>query len=171
MNPPNPKPLISRRRLQKRTAELGIEISAYYSGKPLLVTAVCNGALLFAADLIRNITVPMQFDTLAVDSYIGEQSSGEIRFRSQPKLDPSGRHLLLLDDIIDTGLTISKIIEYYQKFKPLSIKTCALLNKPGRRQVMVYADWTGFDIPDKFVAGYGLDCNEFLRNIPYIGTL
>ncbi|MEI8244778.1 MAG: hypoxanthine phosphoribosyltransferase [Lentisphaerota bacterium] len=171
MNPPNPKPLISRRRIQKRTAELGIEISAYYLGRPLLVTAVCNGALLFAADLIRNITVPMQFDTLAVNSYIGDQSSGKIRFRSQPKLDPSSMHLLLLDDIVDTGLTISKIIEYYQKFKPLSIKTCALLNKPAGRQVAVQTDWIGFDIPDKFVVGYGLDCNEFLRNIPYIGTL
>ncbi len=171
MNPPNPKPLISRRRIQKRTAELGCEISGYYQGKPLLVAAICNGALLFAADLIRNITVPMQFDTLAVESYIGEQSSGEIRFRSQPKLDPAGKHLLLLDDIIDTGLTISKIIEYYHKFNPASIKTCALLNKQSRRQGMVQADWIGFDIPDKFVVGYGLDCNEFLRNIPYIGTL
>ena len=96
MNPPNPKPLISRRRIQKRTAELGCEISGYYQGKPLLVAAICNGALLFAADLIRNITVPMQFDTLAVESYIGEQSSGEIRFRSQPKLDPAGTSLTAL---------------------------------------------------------------------------
>lgn len=171
MNPPNPKPLISKQRIQKRTTELGNEISVYYHGKPLLVTAVCNGALLFAADLIRKITVPMQFDTLAVESYIGEQSSGEIRFRSRPKLDPAGKHLLLLDDIIDTGLTISKIFEYYQKFKPLNIRICSLLNKQERRQVTIQADWIGFEIPDKFVVGYGLDCNEFLRNIPYVGTL
>lgn len=171
MNPPNPKPLISRRRIQKRTAELGCAISEHYQGKPLLAVAICNGALLFAADLIRNILVPMQFDTLALESYTGEQSGGKVSFRSFPKLNPSGMHLLLIDDIIDTGLTINKVIGYYREFKPLSIKTCVLLNKPARRQVTVQADWVGFEIPDKFVVGYGLDCNEFMRNIPYIGTL
>ncbi|MHB9139089.1 MAG: hypoxanthine phosphoribosyltransferase [Victivallaceae bacterium] len=171
MNPPNPKPLISRRRIQKRTAELGGAISGYYQGKPLLAVAICNGALFFAADLIRNITVPMQFDTLALKSYDGERSCGDISFRSHPKLDPAGKHLLLIDDILDTGLTITKVIEYYQQFKPLSIKACVLLNKQAVRQGTARADWTGFDIPDKFVVGYGLDFNEFMRNIPYIGTL
>lgn len=137
----------------------------------MLVVAICNGALFFAADLIRNITTPMQFDTLALKSYEGERSSGKISLRSHPKLDPAGKHLLLIDDIIDTGLTINKVVEYYRQFKPLSIKTCVLLNKQAGRQGTAQADWIGFDIPDKFVVGYGLDFNEFMRNIPYIGTL
>lgn len=113
----------------------------------------------------------MQFDTLALKSYDGERSSGDISFRSRPKLDPAGKHLLLIDDIIDTGLTINKVVEYYRQFKPLSIKTCVLLNKQAGRREAAPADWIGFEVPDKFVVGYGLDCNEFLRNVPYIGTL
>jgi len=165
--------LITEEELQARIAELGKVISADYQGKDLLAVCILRGAVVFLSDLIRHITVPHEMDFMAVSSYGGTriESSGVVRILMDLKTNIQGRDVLIVEDIVDTGLTLNYIIDNLKTRRPASLRTCALLNKRERRQVDVPLDYVGFDIPDKFVVGYGLDYDEKYRNLPFIGVL
>jgi len=165
--------LITEEELQARIAELGKVISADYQGKDLLAVCILRGAVVFLSDLIRHITVPHEMDFMAVSSYGGTrtESSGVVRILMDLKTNIQGRDVLIVEDIVDTGLTLNYIIDNLKTRRPASLRTCALLNKRERRQVDVPLDYVGFVIPDKFVVGYGLDYDEKYRNLPFIGVL
>jgi len=166
-----PKVLIDQKRLQVRIEEMGKEITEAYINRRLTVIGVSNGATVFVADLIRKIDLPMQLDTITAFSYAGTESKGDVTILSQLKLDIKGRDILLVDDILDTGLTMSEIVKFLRSMKAKSVETCVLLDKPVRRNIHIEADYVGFQVPDLFVVGYGLDYNEYYRNLPYIGEL
>ena len=163
--------LIDQERLKERVAEMGAEITAEFADRRLTVIAVSNGAILFVADLVRNIDLPMQLDSITAYSYSGTESSGEVKIFSDLKLDITGRNVLLVDDILDTGRTLTKIIEFLKTLGPATVETCVLLDKPARRVVDIKADHVGFEVPDVFVVGYGLDYNEYYRNLPFVGVI
>ncbi len=165
--------LITEGELQARIAELGKAISADYQGKDLLAVCILRGAVVFLSDLIRQITIPHEIDFMAVSSYGGTrtESSGVVRILMDLATNIGGRDVLVVEDIVDTGLTLTYIIENLKTRRPASLRTCVLLNKQARRQVDVPLDYVGFDIPDKFVVGYGLDYDEKYRNLPFIGVL
>ena len=165
--------LISEGELQARVAELGRAISTDYQGKDLLAVCILRGAVVFLSDLIRHITVPHEIDFMAVSSYGGgrTESSGVVRILMDLRTHIGGRDVLIVEDIVDTGLTLAYIIENLNTRRPASLRTCVLLNKQARRQVDVPLDYVGFDIPDKFVVGYGLDYDERYRNLPFVGVL
>lgn len=165
------KTLISERRIRRRVAELGREISACYGKKHLTVIFVSNGALVFAADLIRSIKLPIRVDSINASSYKGTKSSGKIKISIDIKVDIGNRHVLIVDDILDTGRTLAGVMSGIGKCRPKDIRTCVLLDKPSRRVIPLKADFTGFEIPDVFVVGYGLDYNEYYRNLPCIGRM
>jgi hypoxanthine phosphoribosyltransferase len=172
MNPiKKPKKFISKKRIADRVGELGGELAKDYKNKDLSIVALSNGAVVFTADLIRKIDIPLRLDVISVHSYVGQKSSGKISLNSTLRLDVSGRHVLLVDDILDTGRTVLKVIEHLKTHNPKEVKVCVLLDKPSRRVADVKSDYAGFEIPDKFVVGYGLDYNEHYRNLPYIGIL
>jgi hypoxanthine phosphoribosyltransferase len=163
--------LVSAEAIQKRVAELGAELTAFYQGKPLTVICLLNGALPFAADLMRAIDLPLWYDSFAVSSYVNTQSTGELKVRSALKLPVKDRHILLIDDVLDTGFTLKCIIRDFQDMGAASIKSCVLLNKNVEHKLFTEPDWVGFNINNEFVVGYGLDYNEEYRNLPYIGKL
>ena len=163
--------LISERRIRRRVAELGREISAYYGKKHLTVVFISTGAVVFAADLIRNINLPIRLDSVGTSSYRGTRSPGKIKIDAGVKVDIRNQHVLVVDDILDTGRTLTEVISGIGKNGPKDIRTCVLLDKPSRRELPVKADFVGFEIPDVFVVGYGLDYNEYYRNLPYIGRI
>jgi len=165
--------LITGEELQARIAEVGKAISADYRGKDLLAVCILRGAVVFLSDLIRQITVPHEIDFMAVSSYGGirTESSGVVRILMDLTTNIEGRDVLIVEDIVDSGLTLDYIISNLKTRRPASLRTCALLNKQERREVDVPLDYVGFDIPDKFVVGYGLDYNEKYRNLPCIGVL
>jgi len=164
--------LLSADELSKRVAEIGAEITADYVGKEILMIGVLRGAVLFMADLARAIKVPVAIDFMAVSSYgTGTSSSGVVRILKDLDEDVAGKHVLVVEDIIDSGLTLNYLLDNLKSRKPASIKLCTLLNKPERRKVSVKIDYNGFDVPDYFVIGYGLDYNEKYRNLPFIGIL
>lgn len=165
--------LITAEELQARVAELGKAISADYQGKDLLAVCILRGAVVFLSDLIRQITVPHEIDFMAVSSYGGTrtESSGVVRILMDLKTNIEGRDVLIVEDIVDTGLTLDYIIANLKTRRPASLRVCVLLNKQERREVDVPLDYVGFDIPDKFVVGYGLDYGEKYRNLPFIGVL
>lgn len=164
--------LISEKAIQKKTQELGKKISQDYRGKELVVVAIMRGAMLFLADLVRHITVPAAIDFMFVTSYKkGSQSSGIIRIIKDLKEDIEDKHVLIVEDIVDTGLTFAYLKRYLKAHNPKSIRICTLLDKPSRRLTKVKLDYVGFTIPDEFVVGYGLDYLEHYRNLPYIATL
>ncbi|MFA7230120.1 MAG: hypoxanthine phosphoribosyltransferase [Victivallaceae bacterium] len=165
-----PRQIISSEQICGKVGELGRQIADFYRGQPLMVIAVCNGALLFAADLVREIKIPLQLDVIAASSYSGSASSGEIKFRSLPKLPVAGKNVLIVDDILDSGLTLGKIVELMRSQNCLSVKTCVLLKKQTVGGPALEADWHGFEIPDVYVFGYGLDRDEYDRNLAYIAT-
>lgn len=166
------KELYSHRQVEDRIVELGREITEYYRGKDLTVITLLNGGMFFGADLIRSIDLQLTIDTMALASYENKESTGIATLRSQLKKSVLNRHLLIVDDILDTGLSIKSTIEYLQKLHPASIKSCVMLRKINdRRPEDIDVDWFGFEIPDKFVVGYGLDYNELYRNLPYIGVI
>jgi hypoxanthine phosphoribosyltransferase len=156
-----------------RLDELAIQITADYSGKELTVLAILNGSLIFMADLLRRIPLPLQLDCLRVKSYYGETvSSGRVQFDQTALPLAQGRHVLLLDDILDSGNTLAAISETVRlQAGPLSVKSCVLLRKMKKRNLPIEADYVGFDIEDEFVVGYGLDYRERYRNLPLIGVL
>ena len=155
-----------------RIDELAHEITQDYKSKELTVVSILNGSFIFMADLLRRVPLPLQLDSWSVSSYKGIKSEGEIHFRQSQIADVRGRHVLLLDDILDSGLTLQAIkSKLSAESGAASIRSCVLLRKNVQRALSVEADYIGFDIPNEFVVGYGLDYNEEYRNLPYIGIL
>ncbi len=164
--------LIDQEQLQQRIQELGAEISRDYQGKELHLICVLKGAVLFLADLARNLTVPVSFDFMAVSSYgASTESSGVVRILKDLEESIEGKDVLIVEDIIDSGLTLHYLYQNLHSRKPASLEICTLLDKPDRRRVDVPVKYCGFSIPDRFVVGYGLDFAEKYRNLPYIGVL
>ena len=165
--------LVSSDKIRTRVAELGAQIARDYAGmNPLLVCAL-KGAVPFLADLIRSIDLQIEMDFIAISSYGGKrtESTGVVRLVMDLTTNIEGRNVLIVEDIIDTGRTLAYIMQNLQTRRPASIKVCTLLDKPTRRQVYVPLAYVGFEVPDKFVIGYGLDFNENYRNLPYVGVL
>ena len=164
--------IISEAMIKRRVRRLGAEISAAYGDEEITVVAIINGALLFASDLLRQVSCPIRLDCIRVSSYRdGTRPQGKPEIVHSPTIDIANRHVLLIDDILDTGQTLSVVVGLIKKLRPASVKTCVLLDKKGRRQVAFEADFVGFEIPDQFVVGYGLDFAERYRNLPCIGVL
>ena len=164
--------LVEEDALQSRIAELGEEISADYAGRDLLLVGVLKGAVFFMADLMRRLTVPCEIDFMAVASYgAGTDSSGVVRILKDLDLNVEGRHVLIVEDIIDSGLTLSDLVRNLEAREPATLEVCALLTKPERREIDVPVRYVGFEIPNRFVVGYGLDFAERYRNLPYVGVL
>jgi hypoxanthine phosphoribosyltransferase len=164
--------LVGATELRARVAELGHEISADYEGRALLLVGVLKGAVFFMADLMRSITVPCEIDFMAISSYgASTDSSGVVRILKDLDINIEGRHVLVVEDIIDSGLTLSYLLRNLESRAPATIEICALLTKPARREIDVPVRYVGFEIPDRFVIGYGLDFGERYRNLPYVGVL
>ncbi len=157
---------ISKDEIQKRVAELGKEISKEYEGKELLLVVLLRGSFIFSADLMRAITGDVVVDFMKVSSYVGQHSSGEVRVLKDLDEVIHNRHVLIVEDIVDTGLTLNKIMELLKSRNPSSLNICTLLNKPTRRIKQVYSKYVGFEIEDKFVIGYGLDEDQRYRQLP-----
>jgi hypoxanthine phosphoribosyltransferase len=164
--------LIEEDALQERVASLGQELSADYAGRDLLLIGVLKGAVFFMADLMRHITVPCEVDFMAISSYgASTDSSGVVRILKDLDINIEGRHVLVVEDIIDSGLTLSYLMRNLEARSPASLEICALLTKPDRREMDVPVHYIGFEIPDRFVIGYGLDFAERYRNLPYVAVL
>ena len=164
--------LIDERALQAKVAELGARVSADYADRQVTLVSVLKGALPFMADLMRSITIPVRIDLMEVSSYGGAtETSGQVRILKDLSSSIEGRHVLIVEDIIDTGLTLNYLSEYLAGKDPASLRICALLDKPARRLVDIDIAYRGFEIPDRFVIGYGLDYDEIYRNLPYIDVL
>jgi hypoxanthine phosphoribosyltransferase len=158
--------------IMSRLDEMAAQISADYSGKDLTVIAVLNGSLMFGADLLRRLEMPLRLDCLSVSSYHGASSTGVVRFNQEALPEVRGRHVLVLDDILDSGHTLHAIRDRLtSEAGPLTVKICVLLRKDVPRQRELEADYVGFDIANEFVVGYGLDYMERFRNLPYIGVV
>lgn len=167
------KILISEQELQARIAEIGQAINAAYTDddKPLLV-CVLKGAFMFLADLVRHLEVRHEVDFMEISSYgSGTTSSGVVRILLDLEQNIEGRHVLIVEDIIDSGHTLDYVVRNLRTRQPASLRICTLLSKPSRREVDIPVDWVGFEVPDEFVAGYGLDFAEMYRNLPFIGVL
>ena len=167
------KILVSEEQIQARIKEMGEEISREYAGKDPVVLGVLKGVVVFYADMIRHITVPCQMDFMCLSSYKGTQSTGNMIVKQDMSVDVSGRHVLILEDIYDTGGSLNNTYNHLMSKNPASVKICTLLDKPERRypHITLQPDWVGFTIPNEFVVGYGLDFNEHYRNLPYVGIL
>jgi len=164
--------LITEAAIKQRLKVLGAEISRVYGSEELTVIAVVNGAVFFTADLLRQVKTPVRLDCIRVSSYRNStRPEGPPRILDSLQLDIEQRHVLLIDDILDTGRTLSVVVSEIQKRRPASVRTCVLLDKKVRREVPLEADFVGFPIPDQFVVGYGLDFAERYRNLPSIGIL
>jgi hypoxanthine phosphoribosyltransferase len=164
--------LIDAGTLNARIAELGEEISAHYAGQDLLLIGVLKGAVFFMADLMRHLTVPCEVDFMAISSYGAQtDSSGVVRILKDLDINIEGRNVLVVEDIIDSGLTLSYLMRNLESREPASLEVCALLTKPARREIEVPVRWIGFEIPNRFVIGYGLDFAERYRNLAYVGVL
>jgi hypoxanthine phosphoribosyltransferase len=164
--------LIHAEALQRRIGELGEELSADYDGRDLLLVGVLKGAVFFMADLMRKITVPCEIDFMAISSYgAATDSSGIVRILKDLDISIEGRHVLIVEDIIDSGLTLSYLVRTLEAREPATLEICALMTKPERRQIDVEVRYVGFEIPNRFVIGYGLDFGERYRNLPYVGVL
>ena len=167
------KVLLSEEQIQNRIRELGEELSREYAGKNPIFVGVLKGVVVFYADMVRQITVPCQFDFMWISSYSGTESTGQMVVKKDISADIKGRHVVILEDIFDTGNSLQYTYHHLLGKEPASLKICTLLDKPERRNpnVTVKADYTGFVIPNEFVVGYGLDFNEHYRNLPYVGVL
>jgi hypoxanthine phosphoribosyltransferase len=163
--------LISEAQLQRRIRELTAQIQRDFRGRDLVVVSLLNGTVLFLADLIRHLSLPLRLDFIGVSSYRDGTESRELIFTKELRLDVRGRDVLLVDDILDTGKTLKQVLAKLRALKPGRIKVCVLLEKKARRVEKVHADYVGFQIPDLFVVGYGLDFAEQYRNLPFVGVL
>lgn len=164
--------LLSAEQIRSRVAELGAEITDRYQGKELLVVGVLKGAFIFCSDLLRAIDLPAEVDFMAVSSYgQSTESSGVIKILKDLDTSVEGRHVLLVEDIVDTGLTLRYLQQYLLNKQPASLELVSLLDKPSRRRTDVTLNYSGFTIPDHFVVGYGIDYAEQYRNLPYIGLI
>jgi hypoxanthine phosphoribosyltransferase len=164
--------LIDEDALSTRVAELGAEVSADYQGRDLLLIGVLKGAVFFMADLMRHVTVPCEVDFMAISSYgDSTDSSGIVRILKDLDINIEGRDVLVVEDIIDSGLTLSYLMRNLESREPASLEVCALMTKPDRREIDVPVRYIGFEIPNRFVVGYGLDFGERYRNLPYVAVL
>src|SRR5438270_8632409 len=163
--------LISDKQIARRIKELSVEIEADFKNREMVVVSLLNGTVMFLADLIRYLSLPLRLDFIGVSSYGAGTESGELVFTKELRLDVRGRDVLLVDDILDTGKTLYRVLGKIRALKPRRIKTCVLLDKTARRLEEVEADYVGFEIPDFFVVGYGLDFAERYRNLPFVGVL
>ncbi|MBP1907383.1 hypoxanthine phosphoribosyltransferase [Paenibacillus turicensis] len=164
--------LITAEQIKEKVEQLGVQLSKEYAGRNPLVICVLKGAFIFMSDLVKEITVPLELDFMAVSSYgTSTKSSGEVKIIKDLDTSVEGREILIVEDIIDSGLTLSYLIDVLERRKVKSVKIVTLFDKPARRTVNLQADWSGFLIPDEFIVGYGLDYGEKYRNLPYIGVL
>lgn len=166
------RPMVTQEEMRARIKELGKQIATDYAGKDLVLVGVLKGAYAFYADLARAIRIPMRVDFLIVASYGSQaKTSGKVKVISDLTEDIKGKDVLLVEDIVDSGLTVQNLIKTLAKQKPKSIKVCTLLTKPDRRTIDVHLDYVGFKIPNKYVVGYGLDYQQKYRNLPYLAVL
>ncbi|HAO79242.1 MAG TPA: hypoxanthine phosphoribosyltransferase, partial [Verrucomicrobia subdivision 3 bacterium] len=163
--------LITDEQIARRIKILAREIERDFRGREMVVVSLLSGTVMFLADLIRHLNLPLRLDFIGVSSYGAGTESGELVFTKELRLDVHGRDVLLVDDILDTGKTLSRVLPKLRLLKPRRIKTCVLLDKPARRTEKIKADYIGFKIPDYFVIGYGLDFAERYRNLPFVGVL
>lgn len=163
--------LITEQQIERRVREMALEIQRDYAGRETVVVALLNGTVMFLADLIRHLSLPLRLDFLGVSSYGLGTESGDLVFTKELRLDVRGRDVLLVDDILDTGRTLDRVLGKLRLLRPRRIRTCVLLDKKSRRIEDVEANYVGFAIPDLFVVGYGLDFAERYRNLPFVGVL
>ena len=163
--------LITERQLAERVAELAQMIQRDFSGRETVIVSVLSGTVMFLADLIRHLNLPLRLDFIGVSSYGAATESGELVFTKELRLDVRNRDVLLVDDILDTGKTMVRVLGKLKALRPRKVRTCVLLNKAARRTENVKADYIGFEIQDYFVVGYGLDFAERYRNLPFVGIL
>ena len=164
--------LISEEELQKRIGELGQQLAKDYDGKEPIFVGVLKGVVNFFTDLVRATPIRCQYEFMAVSSYGGGTStSGNVKLQKDVSCNIKGRHVVILEDILDTGLTLKFVTEHLRAMEPASLKICTMLDKPERRKVDIFADYVGFTIPNEFVVGFGLDYQEFYRNLPFVGVL
>jgi len=166
------KVLLDAHTIQRRVRELGEQLSRDYADKNPVLICILKGAAIFMADLVRHISVPVRMDFMAISSYgSGVRTSGVVRILKDLDSSIERQHVLIVEDIVDSGLTLSYLLDNLQSRQPASLRACVLLDKPGQRRVPLKADYVGFEIPDEFVVGYGLDYAENYRHLPYIGVL
>lgn len=163
--------LISAEELEAHVAEIGAQISRDFEGKDPIFIGVLKGCFIFMADLMRHVSIKCSMDFMAVSSYSGTTSTGAVKINKDLSEDIEGRHIIIVEDILDSGVTLNYLKNFLLVRKPASISIATLMDKPARRKADVYADYSCFEIPDAFVVGYGLDYNERYRNLPYIGVL
>ena len=165
--------LLDETAIRARIAELGREIGAFYAADTVTLVVLANGALCFGADLARALTCPVEWDVVSVASYANDRSSGAVAFRGAPKLDPAGRRILLADEVLDSGLTLAKVRDWFLERGAREVKTVVMVDKTRPRVfgALERADWTGVVLPDRYLVGYGLDSHEKYRNLPYIAAL
>ncbi|MBE6915405.1 MAG: hypoxanthine phosphoribosyltransferase [Ruminococcaceae bacterium] len=164
--------LISEEKIQSRVAEMAAELKHEYEGKNPLILCVLKGSLIFTADLVRKMDIPLEIDFIQVSSYgNGTTSSGEPVLKKVPSIDLKDRHVIVVEDILDTGATLRFLMKKLIEMQPASLKLCTFIDKPERRKVQIEADYVGYKIPNCFIVGYGLDCAEQFRGLPYIGIL
>ena len=163
--------LIDEKQIATRVSELAADIERDFIERDLLVVALLTGTVPFLADLIRNITLPLKLDFMGVSSYGNNTAPGELVFTKELKLEAKNRDVLIVDDILDTGKTLRAVMDKLDALQPRSLRTCVMLEKKSRRSENITADYVGFDVPDAFVVGYGLDYAEKYRNLPFIGVL
>jgi hypoxanthine phosphoribosyltransferase len=163
--------LLAQEKIQARVKELGEAVTRDYSGRDPHLVTILKGSIPFLADLIRAIDCPISLDVLGVASYAGHRSSGEVRLTKDLDDPVEGRHVLVVEDIVDTGLTLDYVLRVLRQRAPASVKLATLLDKPSRRVIPIEVDYVGFTIPDAFVVGYGLDWRQHYRNLPYVGVL
>ncbi|MCF6463678.1 hypoxanthine phosphoribosyltransferase [Clostridium sp. Cult1] len=166
-----PKVLFDANKIAERVRELGEEISKDYEGNNIIVISLLRGSFVFAADLVRAIHIPVNIDFMTTSSYgHDEVTSGIVDIVTDIRTNIEGKHVLIVDDIMDSGYTMNKVVEYIAKKNPQSIKVCVMLDKPSRRKADITPDYVGFTIPDVFIVGYGLNYGDYYRNVPYIFT-
>ena len=165
--------LVTEEQMKAKVAELGAQISRDYAGKDLLLVSILKGAVVFMADLMREVKIPCAIDFMVVSSHGGANTSstGLVKIIKDLDADLTGRDVLIVDDILDTGITLSKLVPVLKMRNPESVKICTILSKPSRRKADIEPDYCGFEVPDEFVVGYGLDYDEKYRNLPYVGVL
>lgn len=163
--------LLSKEEIENKVSEIGAQITADYEGKYPVFVGILKGCFVFMADLLRHVDVTCTMDFMAVSSYSGTKTTGAVKINKDLQHDIKGRHVILVEDILDSGITLNYIKNYLSVREPASIKIATLLDKPARRQADIKADYACFEVPDAFVVGYGLDYNEKYRNLPYIGIL
>lgn len=164
--------LVSEQQLEDKVAQLGAQISQDYAGKDLVLVSILKGAVVFMADLMRAVTIPCSIDFMVVSSYgAGTTTTGLVKIIKDLDSDLSGKDVLIVEDILDTGVTLSNLVPMLKMRDPNSVRICAILDKPSRRRADIQADYIGFQVPDEFVVGYGLDYDEKYRNLPYVGVL